>query len=112
MAGVPLVHVALVVQFAVEASEYVHVAVAADACPTVCVEGTSDTAIDESVTTGALQVSVVFPETAPTWAVMVEEPALLQFPLSVLESGPTVATDGVPLDHVETLVRFWVEESE
>ena len=57
----PLDHVALVVQLEVEASEKVQMAVAAEACPFIWVEGASVTAIDDNVTTGALQVSVVVP---------------------------------------------------
>ena len=88
------------------------VAVADEACPIICVEGTSETAIDESVTTGALQVRVVLPEIALNVAWITDVPALLQFPDSVAESGPTVATEGVPLDQLATLVKFCVDASE
>ena len=87
-------------------------AVAADACPFICVDGARLTAMLDSVTTGALQVSVVVPLMALKVAWITDVPALLQFPDSVADSGPTVATAGVPLDHDATLVRFCVEESE
>ena len=60
------------------------------------------------VTTGGVHASVLVPKilVAGSVAVMIEEPVVRQFPDSVAVSGPTVATEGVPLVQPTCEVMF------
>lgn len=79
LAGVPEVHVELAVTSRVLPSEYRPLAINPRFPPTTTVGLAGVTVMLESVGVGVTQVKVVLPVTEPTWALIREVPAAMQF---------------------------------
>jgi hypothetical protein len=99
--GVPDIHVAVFVIFAVLASEYVPVAVSCCEIPIPAYGGGGAIEIDSKV--AGVIVSVVFPDTDPDVAEMTVEPTAAE--VANPEVAFTVAVAGVPEAQLALLVR-------